>query len=462
MCDCGCDGIQSTSTKGADGIDGMNNYELAVASGEFTGTLAQYLQSLHGAAGASAYDLWVAGGGTGSHDEFIASLVGPGGADGANGQSAYTHQAAFLPGATPQFVQPAVGQTVLVILDNADWLSLNMPVHLGGTPGNWYFVSAIQASFVLLRNPGAADGYPTGIASNAAPGTTIVDTFLTARGRDGKDGINGAVGPIGPVGPLGPGVGVVNLVPSTPPASGGAELVLVVDSPSAPTSVKYYNWSGTAWALAADVTPEQGSKILFLGGDPNSQPSTYGNNDDVCMDNSVAGTLKVWQRTAPGTWALKGSISGAGGMVLGDLFRVGKVRPQPILKGATTATVVQFEAQSGGDLFNGGAWNGSKYAALQNLSTPSVFRLEGVNIFTDEGAGEAVTFTVDIKVNGSSVTSGTIVMTSGTTEGKMALLAHSVSTMTTGDTVQVTITPSVNPTVQWNVESAGVVFYNQR
>lgn len=66
-------------------VYGLNNYELAVSEG-FTGTLIEYLESLHGE---SAYQLWLSLGNTGSAQDFLDSLKGVDGTNGVDGQSAY-------------------------------------------------------------------------------------------------------------------------------------------------------------------------------------------------------------------------------------------------------------------------------------------------------------------------------------------------------------------------------------
>ena len=82
------------------GPEGASAYEVALANG-FSGTEAEWLDSLVGAAGsdgsdgasgASAYDIAVADGFVGTQSEWLASLAGPSGedgADGADGASAY-------------------------------------------------------------------------------------------------------------------------------------------------------------------------------------------------------------------------------------------------------------------------------------------------------------------------------------------------------------------------------------
>ena len=459
MSDCGCDGIQSASIKGADGIDGKNNYEIAIESGAFVGTLAEYLESLRGADGADAYEVAVSTGYSGTQEEWLASLVGADGNDGVDGISAFTNLIPLIPGANPQIIQPAIGQTVVAFCLNTDWLSLNVPVHLGGAPGNWYFIEQVQQGVVLLRNPGPADGYPTGIATNSPPGTAIHDTLLTSRGRDGIKGVDG-ISITGPVGPQAPSPIAVIGVPSNTPSSTDATLVLATDNSTTPTWVRWYSWNGSAWVIAADVTPRAGGQILFLNGDPNGQSSSYGNDGDIVMDTSTSGTINIWQRLSAGTWVLRGTVAGGSASPIGDLFRVGKGVDQPLLSGSTVPTVVQFEEQSGGNLFNGGGWNGNKYTAAHSLSTPTTFRLESFRLYT-EGSPFAINFTIDLNLNGSSVASYLMVVGSGSTEGTLPLLVYTAATMTMGDVVDITITPGAGPSQQWMVDSSALVFYNQ-
>jgi len=108
--DTGAQGAQ-----GAAGVDGKSAYQLWLAAGN-TGTESEFLASLKGlkgdtgaqgiqgiqgvagqdgatgAAGASAYEVWLAAGNTGSEAEFLASLQGvngQSGTNGTNGSSAY-------------------------------------------------------------------------------------------------------------------------------------------------------------------------------------------------------------------------------------------------------------------------------------------------------------------------------------------------------------------------------------
>ena len=99
--------VEITHTvKGTDGADGQSAYDLWLAMGN-TGSEADFLASLKGADGKngadgkdgadgqSAYQLWKAQGNTGTEADFLASLKGADGEkgadgkDGADGQSAY-------------------------------------------------------------------------------------------------------------------------------------------------------------------------------------------------------------------------------------------------------------------------------------------------------------------------------------------------------------------------------------
>lgn len=73
---------------GEQGAPGLSAYEVAVANG-FAGSQASWLASLKGTDGKSAYQSALDGGFIGSEAAWIASLNGTDGEDGANGKSAY-------------------------------------------------------------------------------------------------------------------------------------------------------------------------------------------------------------------------------------------------------------------------------------------------------------------------------------------------------------------------------------
>ncbi len=66
---------------GIDGIDGLSAYQLARQQQGYGGTLTQWLTTLVGAAGASAYDIARAGGYGGTQAAWLASLKGAAGKD---------------------------------------------------------------------------------------------------------------------------------------------------------------------------------------------------------------------------------------------------------------------------------------------------------------------------------------------------------------------------------------------
>ncbi len=456
-CCSGC-GLQRPYIKGKDGANGLDNYALAVQSGEFTGTLAQYLASLHGPAGASAYDLAVAAGFSGTEADWLASLQGANGTNGTNGINAYSFTSA-------SFVQPAIGGTVVVQVDYNQWMTSGQPVQVGNDPSllnnNWYICAGILFGSAILVNPGPLQGYPSGISTNAVAGTTIASgTKVAPRGLDGRDGINGGDGGIGPVGPTGPGVFVSSSIPPAVTDPDDAVTAIVTNAPSTPGIPMLYSWNGSAWVASLSLKGADGTQMAFLTADPNTMPSTYMAVGDVVWDDSVAGSMKVWQKQPDNSWLLKGTIQGASAPS-GNLFRVGQTTPQPILVGGTSAAVVQFERTSPSPLFNGGAWDGAKFTAPSTISGAITFRLENFKV-TSATAGDTLTFSVKIRQNGGDKATGTITIGPSDTEGTLPLLEYTFgSGLATGDKVDVTITPSSGPTKQWYMGDTDTAFYNR-
>lgn len=165
------------------------------------------------------------------------------------------------------FTQPAVDGTVVVSVGDSTQMLAGLPVQ--ANTGNWYLVEGDPPSSttVLLRNPGASVGFPSGIGTNSAPGT-VFSNFgmkLTHRGRDGRVGATGATGGNGPTGPTGP-------VGSNGPTG-----------PTGPSGL-------------------MGTEVMLLSGNPNSQPITYGAIGSVVMDHSDSGHVKVWQKQEDASW----------------------------------------------------------------------------------------------------------------------------------------------------------------
>jgi hypothetical protein len=168
--------IDAVLPAGAVGADGASAYEVAVANG-FAGTEAQWLASLQGPAGPagadgqdgapgadglSAYQVAVAAGFSGTESEWLASLQGAPGADGADGQDGTGF---VIKGTVPTeadlvgIPSPAVGEAYQVVATG--------DIHVwSGTA--WVNLGPIQGP----AGPAGADG------SDGAPGA------------DGSDGLS--------------------------------------------------------------------------------------------------------------------------------------------------------------------------------------------------------------------------------------------------------------------------------
>jgi hypothetical protein len=221
---------------------------------------------------------------------LIINLGIPQGADGDDGVSAFSNLAAT-------FTMPAVGGTGTATFANNEWVTIGLPIQFG--PTTWLISESnpLGGGAVLLRNPGVADGYPTGISYNAAPGSTFgAGTTVTCRGRDGLRGPAGATTAIS--------VARVTTIPISAPAA-GAEMVLYTDSLSTPTIVALYAWNGSAWNPSPNLIGPQGTLWQTSSGDPNSTlPSgpigTFVLRTDV---------LSIYQRTSASVWTLIGSLT---------------------------------------------------------------------------------------------------------------------------------------------------------
>ena len=77
------------SLHGKDGTNGLSAWELAIQQGITNLNLYEWLQSLQGKDGYSAYQIALSHGFVGSEDEWLTSLRGEDGQDGAEGKSAY-------------------------------------------------------------------------------------------------------------------------------------------------------------------------------------------------------------------------------------------------------------------------------------------------------------------------------------------------------------------------------------
>lgn len=432
--ECGCDSIQLPTINGVDGQNGADGAD--------------------GADGQSAYDIAVANGFVGTETDWLASLVGAAGADGADGTDGIS-AFSFL---TAQFTQPAVGSLVTLTLDNADWVVLGAPIQAGGTPGNWYIVASNPiGNQIIVRNPGAADGYPTGIATNSAPGTVIsAGTTVGCRGRDGLAGAAGAAGATGATGTSGT-VDVVTAVPVSAP-SPGAETAIYYNS-GAGTHTLYF-WDGAAWQNRGSLNGARGSYIYEVIGNPNTSPPAGAQDGDWAFRTDVANQVSYWLRSA-GSWSLITTVTGASTSTLTDVFRVGKLADQPIPIGSTADLIVGFDDWTSAGRYNYGPWDGSKATIPSGAAANQTFILENFRVDRISGAGETIDFQVDIMVNGVSAASDTIALTPADSSGTLLVLTTGSIAVVATDEVHVQVTPSAGPTAQWSIELNGIVFYNQ-
>ena len=201
--------------------------------------LTSYFAGAEGEAGASAYQIWLDNGNTGTEQDFLASLIGatgaqgaagPAGSDGADGADGAQgiqgiQGAAGQTGATgPQGAQGlqgaqgaagADGTSITVLGTVANCASLPTS---GNTAGDLWIIDADDAGCSYGAGAQAGDGFvwtagntwlnigplrgPQGIqgiqGATGAQGTAGVD------GNDGDQGIQGETGPQGPQGPAGP------------------------------------------------------------------------------------------------------------------------------------------------------------------------------------------------------------------------------------------------------------------
>jgi hypothetical protein len=196
---------------GTDGQPGVNygktkNYSIA--------ELASYFSGTEGQAGASAYQIWLDNGNTGTEQDFLDSLVGeagaqgPTGAAGANGANGTngTNGTNGVDGQDGAQGEPGADGTSINIQGTVETVG-NLPpsgslgdlwivntAGGGADAGDGYVWTAENEWLNIgpLRGPQGIQGVP---GVNGADGTD---------GVDGVDGVDGAQGPQGIQGPQGP------------------------------------------------------------------------------------------------------------------------------------------------------------------------------------------------------------------------------------------------------------------
>lgn len=415
--ECGCESVVLPVIRGA---NGASSYELWLSLGN-TGTLQDFFDSQVGADGAnglSAYEVAVANGYVGTEAAWLLTLRGNNGNPGING----------IDGTSPiytlaqDFTMPDFdGVATAVLTDPPTLFQIGQPVFLAGA-GTLRVIGFPSQFTIELMNPNVNWdlSVPSNPSLSGVPGNTAAGNVIPAGNK---------------------------VVP------GGRPGKTVVGPPG--TSIP-----GDTGADGADGLA--GATILFLNADPNTQPSSYGAEDDIVYDDSVLGEWRIWQKTAPTTWTLRGTIAGSSvPAVNAQVFRVGKAANQPIPVGSGASTVMQFELSTGSGRYNGGWWNGSSYNAQSGITTPMTFIAENIRIFRTTGSGETITFEIDIDIDGVVVEAQNMVITSPATEVILPVITTGPEAVTSSSVVKVVIKPSGAPTEQWYVDAANIVLYNQ-
>lgn len=356
----------------------------------------------------------------------VSSLLVPAGRPGDN---AYGNT-------TANFLQPAVGGAVSVPADWVGWVAVGGWVYIEGG-GHYIVQNAVSNVSVVLRNPSATDlqaiwggvigDWTAGLPLNAVAGATV-----SSGSRINPSGPPGARGAIGPIGGTGPSAFQV-------------------------AQAEGFGGSQAAW-LASLVGPAgtAGTKITNSPDDPNVTPPAGAAVGDYHW-RVQPNQLQLYLKTAS-AWSLLTTLTGAAASSLSGVFRVGKVVAQPIPTGSTAAMILQMEDWLTSGRYNYGPWDGSK-ATMATPATPQTFVLENLTITNT--VPEAITFTIDILLNGSPVATANLAFTAETTLTLPVLTTGPIAVADT-DEVQVTITAGAGTTSQFQVESTGVLFYNQR
>ena len=210
---------------------------------------------------------------------------------------------------TASFVQPAVGDTVVVTVGKSSaFAQLSWAYIIGG---GVYSVDAnpLSPTQVSLRNPGASFGFPSGVPGNASPGATVAPNGQPAQvvvaGRPAPAGIQGPAGPA-------PQIPTLYAIPGTPPAAPENAFFFLANAapPARATSYQpvWYDYGLAAWQVGPNIAGLNGTRIFFGNFDPSlTSPSA----DAVVGDfyHRYAGaTFTVYQMTSVATWTALGSI----------------------------------------------------------------------------------------------------------------------------------------------------------
>lgn len=281
--------------------------------------IALLLHACTGREGASAYDIWIRLGNSGSEQDFLDSLRGAAGSAGRDGATGATG----APGATG-----ARGATGLTGLTGSQGESAyRIWLLLGNTGTEQDFIDSLRGAAGAPGPTGApgvagatgaagATGSPgvagaTGAAG--APGATGASGSPGATGPSGETGatgLAGATGPLGPTGPTGP-IGATGAVGATGPtgATGSAGPVGFGDVGSfwdqttqGDANVNPGFLADTAYVMTFDhadtannrgISMVNGSQITF------TNPGLYNIQFSAQVESSQGGaanTLTIWLR----------------------------------------------------------------------------------------------------------------------------------------------------------------------
>lgn len=226
-----------------------------------------------------------------------ATGTGTPGTNGTNGLNAFTTL-------TATFIQPSQSFPVTIGVVDSSWAQPGQWVFVPG--GGYYIVATVPSSTsITLTNPGAAQGFASGVPGNAAAGSSVgtAGTGVTPGGRPGIQGETGAAGDTGD-----PGADALLLVTTTAPVSAppaGQRTVIYTDSATTPTFTRIMEWDGAAWNQAANIQGAAGTIWVSTPGDPSvTLPSgpigTYVLRTDV---------PSIYVKTGASTFTLQSSLA---------------------------------------------------------------------------------------------------------------------------------------------------------
>lgn len=404
--------------------------------------------------GASAYQIWLALGNTGTEADFIASLQGGGGSAGADGSQILSGS-----GAPPS----GLGSAGDWYFDNGTPGDITVYQNQGGT---WVQVNQITSGedgangtngLSLVVTQGVGDP-----ASN--PGQQPTLYFNTANGalwnwnvalQQWDIVIGTVIGTGAPGDPGDPGYSPEILFGSgTPSAGTGNDTDVYVDVQNAPTTLAWYVKASGSWSLQASINAAQ---TLYGSGVPSSG---LGNVGDTYVNFADTAAPIWYKKTNSTTWTQQFQLTGAG--TTGYLFRasVGSNQNLPL---STGVQKINFGDDATAPNFDeGGTWVGYRWLANDDYAAMQ-FVLQDLTISRDT-TSDAVTYTVRIiqRASGGSTTtlaSGSIIFSAAEASDKLANLSTGDVAITTGDEIYVEVEANVVPVTQFYVNDG--YFFNQ-